>query len=337
MYCIKCGSKMPDDIAFCTKCGAKLEPASNETTQMAPDGEKKRHRKGLIITLLFIIALLIICIVLIIRFVLMSSEADASPSYETNTVSSQEPPSNITEDSKNNLPSYSSSSPASSSSLESEEESALSSASITPVAGNSSNDDFGLNESTEENYYNIVDTDTYKYYESSENSRFNFWYPIGLYNKVYKDTSISDTNYGQNIEVVNFTGSAGSTAKFSLIERVDGDSLDDMATYVYNQEFSGLDDPGDIYPLKTDDEKGFFIVTGHSPDNYSDLAYDMVRVDDSYVYQMYIVFPDFEDDTDKNLKSYFTECLYRTCGFSNSSRDVRSYSDYLSENNDASE
>ena len=33
MFCMKCGTKLPDDAAFCYKCGAKLPKISDENIE----------------------------------------------------------------------------------------------------------------------------------------------------------------------------------------------------------------------------------------------------------------------------------------------------------------
>ena len=40
--------------------------------------------------------------------------------------------------------------------------------------------------------------------------------------------------------------------------------------------------------------------------------------------------PDYKDETDKTMKQYFHECIYRTCGFRKTNgKPVRSYQMFL--------
>ena len=199
-------------------------------------------------------------------------------------------------------------------------------------SSDSSNEDFELDDSTEMNYYNAINRDDYRLYKSDDIDKFSFYYPLHMYNKVYKDTSVSDTSYGQNVEIVDFLASEGSELKYVATERMDSESLSDFSSFVYNSESLAIKNTNDIYPLKVDDEKGFFIITGCDPDDSSKLIYDMVCINDDYMYQMYVIFPEFADEDDKSIKSYYTECLYRTCGFTNSSKDVRSYEEFIATN-----
>lgn len=191
-----------------------------------------------------------------------------------------------------------------------------------------SNSEFGIDSDTKEDYSKVTDFSDYSYYSSDDVKGFSFYYPQDLFNKVVKDTSSYNSSYGDNIERIEFTGSKGSDLLFTVMSREDDLNLKKGTEVVLEEEKKLLKDVSEIFPVKVDKEKGFFIITGKDEEN-DVLVYEMVRVEDKYVYEMRTSFSDFEDDDDKDWKSYYTECLYRSCGFSNSSKEPRSYSDYL--------
>lgn len=192
------------------------------------------------------------------------------------------------------------------------------------------NEEFGINSNTIADYGNVLNPDEYEYYDSGI-SDFNFYYQTNFYNNVTIDVNPNINAYGQNMESVTFSGSDGSMLIYSITDTGGTTSISDMSKTVYNTERSFLVEPGDIMN-KTTDSYGKVIVTGWNDSSKDVAIYIMNKIEKYYVVQMKVIFPNYTGEEDKKEKAYFTECLYRLCGFSDSSKDTRTYSEYLEAN-----
>jgi hypothetical protein len=140
-----------------------------------------------------------------------------------------------------------------------------------------------------------------------------------------------DVKYGYNLQTITFTASNGSALIYSITRRRDSMSLDEITNYVYVSERNSLNDPEDIINTTTEDH-GKVIVSGWDDMRHDRAVYDLLKTTDEYVLQMTVYFPDYTSEEDRLEKAYVTECLYRLCGFSGSSKPTRSYADFLEEN-----
>ena len=186
------------------------------------------------------------------------------------------------------------------------------------------NAEFGLDGSECSSYEAMTDFDVYKRY-ISDVDRFSFIYPVNLYSSVIREGGTFD---GKSFEVVSFKRSDGSTLTYTASIYTDN-SVEAELNYIYSNVKEAYYVAYEIYPTKMENGEGIMILTGKDKENHDMLVYTLARVSRDYVYEMVVTFPDFENDDDENWKSYYKECLYRACGFSNSSKSVRSYSDYL--------
>lgn len=90
---------------------------------------------------------------------------------------------------------------------------------------------FGIDKGTKEDYSAALNTEEYLYYDS-EISDFSFYYPAGLYQDVSYDQSAAETAYGINVERIAFQASKGSELVFTLTERTDQLSMEQITNYV---------------------------------------------------------------------------------------------------------
>ena len=190
------------------------------------------------------------------------------------------------------------------------------------------NDDFFTTADTTADYYKDME---YRFYGSGI-ADFTFHYPTNLYNTVIFgdgwDAEYTE-NYGTLLEYIDFWGSDNSELLYCATKRNDTMSLEDMTNYVYLMESRLMVDASKLIMTVTDDnDHGRVIVTGYNSDR-SLLIYDLFKIEHEYVFQMKVIFPRYTDDYDKMAKDYFTECVYRLCGFSGSTKEVRSFAEYM--------
>lgn len=72
------------------------------------------------------------------------------------------------------------------------------------------------------------------------------------------------------------------------------------------------------------DDYGKIVLTGWADAAYDRTVYDMIKVEGEFVMQMKVVIPTYTDREDELQKGYFTECMYRMCGFSDAEDSYRS-------------
>lgn len=176
-----------------------------------------------------------------------------------------------------------------------------------------------------EDYGAVLNPDLYQYYDSGI-SDFAFYYPAELYNEVSCNEEPVEKDYGMNMQTIRFTASAGSELVFTLYRRTDYRSIEQMTDYIYGQETASMRDASRLV-LSAEEDYGRVIVTGYT-DAGSRLVYDMVKIEPSYVLHMKLYFPQYTGAQDQLQKGYVTECVYRMCEFSGSSKPPRSYEEF---------
>ena len=185
---------------------------------------------------------------------------------------------------------------------------------------------FGLSESNIADYASeqVRDYTQYKHYDSGIGN-FKFGYPAVLYNDVNVFNELEGGTYGTILHQVNMSGTDGSCASFTIYKNeIDAEdkSMEGMTSYVFDTEKESLFTPSvQINGVSNDGLHGTIIMTAYAdeePD--SDCIYDLCRVENDYVYQMKFSYPrPLSEEEDKN-KTYFSDTMYRLCGFSGTSR-----------------
>lgn len=199
----------------------------------------------------------------------------------------------------------------------------------------SQNDDemldlFDIDRMTVEDYSANLDPDRYLFYDSGI-AEFYFYYPAYLFNDVTVDDSSFSTEYGENIKSICFTGSAGSELYYSIYSRTDGTSISRLTDIINQNEHAKYFDMSDIL-VKSDDEKGRIVLAGVMDADSRYRIYDLIKIDDNYVYRMLSVKPKYRTEEERIQYAYVTENEYRMCGFSGSSQAARSYEEFLESN-----
>lgn len=187
------------------------------------------------------------------------------------------------------------------------------------------NEAFQIDSSAVEDYEAALDPNTYLYYDS-DISDFAFFYPSELFNQVTYHEKPTQKAYGMNMQTLDFTASKGSELKFTLCRRTDYLSLEQMTNHIYEQEMESLQDASKLV-LSVEEDYGRVIVTGYTKKR-DKLVYDMVKIEPTYVMHMKLYFPQYTGAEDQLQKGYVTECVYRMCAFSGSSKSPRSYQEY---------
>ena len=72
------------------------------------------------------------------------------------------------------------------------------------------------------------------------------------------------------------------------------------------------------------------ILSGYNSSSHEKSIYDMVKIEDGYILQMKVIYPFTPGDMENNRQqNYVVECLYRLCGFSDTSYEsTRSYDEF---------
>ena len=183
---------------------------------------------------------------------------------------------------------------------------------------------------TVEDYSANLDPDRYLFYDSGI-AEFYFYYPAYLFNDVTVDDSSFLTEYGENIKSICFTGSEGSELYYSIYSRTDGSSISRLTDIINQNEHAKYFDMSDIF-VNSDDEKGRIVLSGVMDADSRYILYDLIKIDDNYVYRMLSVKPKYRTEEERIQYVYVTENEYRMCGFAGSSQAARSYEEFLESN-----
>lgn len=197
--------------------------------------------------------------------------------------------------------------------------------------GKGYNEAFGISEETVEDYGANLDPGQYGYYDSGI-SGFYFSYPTALYNAVTVDEAAWQSETGENMQTISFSGSAGSELTFSLSRRTDGLTTEGMMERIASGARGSVTEFEEILNT-TKDGYGKLVFTGWTDGSYEKTVYRLVKVEGSYIMSMTVVTPNYKGNQDKLYKGYVTECLYRMCGFSDATAPWRSFNEYAEDVN----
>ncbi len=181
---------------------------------------------------------------------------------------------------------------------------------------------FGINSQQTENYLNV--TGNYKRYIKS--SKFDVYYPSKLFNNVQEISNYKDYKEASNTEGILFSGESGSTLTYAKASCASDQKASDYLNTISSDLLieNVLSD--------TEDSVGrCLVITGYTTSAQKEIFYILLRSYGTDVYIMDARFPGFEDAVDQQRKNYYAECIYRGAGFSNTSKSLRSYADYIEE------
>ena len=293
--CPHCGKELPQEAVFCKYCGIQVKQTQNQQNEQ--NTSKTKERTINIPLLVLGLCFTVVVIVVIFVIVLASRENSISNNGRQNYAIKNE---DYEED--DNSESYNGSEQ------------------VTP--------EFKVYSGTKEDYTNVLWPENYQYYDSGITD-FSFYYPDNLYCEV-TTVENEECEYGYLIKNIEFIGSNGSKLIYRLIQRTDSLSLEEETNHIYNKEAANLYEKEDIV-FSTKDNYGKVIVTGWDSAYKDYVIYDLCKIENDYILQMKVIFPDYTSDLDKAQKGYVTECFYRLCGFSDTTSAVRSYEEYMNE------
>ena len=155
--------------------------------------------------------------------------------------------------------------------------------------------------------------------DSRLSESFSFAYPKNLYHTVEAEADEDAGRYR-----ISFRGKDNSALLSYSQERreEDADSIEEM----YEEDKDTLSDAETLLHLGT-----VYLVTGFEEDGALEL-HKVVKMDEENIYVMIIKTPVPEKADEQSLLSFYTEYLYRSCAFSGSSREPRSYGEFLTGN-----
>lgn len=348
MYCTKCGKEIRNDSVFCRYCGSKIGNRvvqENESQPVSPldNCEQKRGKqkgKKSMLVLLTIVLVIIIVILILLGGLFIYQNQDLLPDNVRQVISSilpsNEQEANETEEDKHKDEIEDNREDSEDDSKEAAEEVPAAEATeeanseIQTTVGTDLLNQFGINAQTTESYAASLEPEKYKYYNGNI-SDFRFSYSPAIYNDVSVDNTPVVEQFGVNLETIHFTASGGSELIYKICERNDNKSLEEMTEYVYLFERANYIEPADIMN-GVKDGHGKVIVTGWSDAMHDKAVYSMTKIEEEYVLQMIVSFPNYTSEDDKIYKAYVTECYYSMCGFSDSSKTVRDFAEYLEAN-----
>lgn len=189
-------------------------------------------------------------------------------------------------------------------------------------------DSFGLRRGIAERYDGVTDDTRYLSYET-DMPLFSFSYPLDVYGYAEINLSENAGQYGENLQQITFQGSSGGTLCYQISSRTERSSLEELTAYVYASETETIQNLENIWGPNVQNGRGFFIVAGVDPMHTEMQIYDMIRITNQYVYQMKVEFMKGRNAEEELRNGYYLEYLYRSCGFSNTTKSLRSYADYL--------
>lgn len=172
-------------------------------------------------------------------------------------------------------------------------------------------------------FHRVLLEEDYRIFEGNDvdsrlDEKFSFAYPKNLYYTVEAEADDAAGSY-----CISFKGKdndalpAYSQEKHG--ENDDEKPLEDM----YEEDMQTLTDAEALLHLDT-----VYVLTGFEKEGSLEV-YKVVKADDENLYTMVIKTPVPEKEDARTLLSFYTEYLYRSCGFSGSTKAPRSYAKYL--------
>jgi hypothetical protein len=190
---------------------------------------------------------------------------------------------------------------------------------------------------SDEDYTTVLHPSEYAFYQSDRgSSKFNFYYPLGLYESVTHEYDLGETNYGDLKERVVFTGANGSSLEYAQYRRTDSVSVEGIVADVTEYESDDLVNVT-LQEPSAPNGKAQKAIYGMLRDDTDNGTYVLVSADSKYVYIMKMIMADFnsssagtymEEKSQKSCAAYYNECIYRMTGFCFYDGTFRPYSEF---------
>lgn len=147
---------------------------------------------------------------------------------------------------------------------------------------------------------------------------FYFSYPKNLYYAAEAYADDTDERYR-----VSFRGKDNDALLYYSQEPYDRSAGDSSIDTMYEEDRRNLTDVDTIHHSMS-----VYVLTGLENDGTTEV-YKVVKAEGDHLYTMLIKTPLPENEDTRTLLSFYTEYLYRSCGFSGSSKEPRSYAEFL--------
>lgn len=338
MFCSNCGKEVKEGMSFCPACGRTLHEEGEKGCGIQTGGREKpkRAKKRFPWALIAAIAVLaLILAVLIALFILRQQPEQAGGKGQEEWAALEVQDGNMKSEAEE-ITSKEAAAETAGNPDESDGGSKIQEATEPDDASENSDDAlksaFVCNSEASGDYSLNLDYSSFAYYQSSQNAAFHFSYPTNLYNSVTVSQAPDSTEFGTNLENIFFTAADGaSSARFQLGRRNEAVSIQESTQQLYQLYEQTLTDLVKITYNDDSVDHGRFVATGYADASRQIMVYLVVAVYQDSVQIMQITF--FSDGNLESeefmQKSYIVECMYRMCGFGNSSYKPRTYQQYL--------
>ena len=307
MLCEKCGKEIKENVKFCPYCGfstRKNDTMGKEVNQLSdPEVKKSEDHSNNKKVMVIVIIVVVITVAVIIGIV----SGYYNNNYTDNRAIKEETQTNIShssqftqkEETENNSEDVYENS-------ESEQTSLLSK--------------FSIDENQNTSYLNALNPQDYLYYDSGI-SDFGFYYPADLFCNVEEQQDEFRTDYGENLDSIEFLGNDGTWLNFEIAKRSDDISDKQMFEKITEKELQkGY---SSLTPKK---QQNIVVMTGVLEDD--EILYKMIRIETDYILTFEFHTPKYIDTEDKNMKQYVTECIYKLCDFNSRDVKIRTYEEF---------
>lgn len=171
-------------------------------------------------------------------------------------------------------------------------------------------------------YHRVLLEEDYGWFAGNEqddgmDEMFSFAYPKGLFYEVDAQKT------GEDYYGLFFRGKGNKAFLSFTQEAMDArNTSSEEISSRYEEDKALLSETNTIYHSSS-----LYVIDGYEEENLE--VYKVVRFNENHIYTMTIKTPVPENEDERTLVSYYTEYMYRSCGFSGSTRTPRSYSKYL--------
>lgn len=314
MYCENCGTELREEAKYCPNCGSKVEkpPKPSEIDTEQQDGslehtikitdttdlhdtqttKTKKDRSWMIFLPLIAVLALVAGINYGFDRGWISSTAEKSAAAQTQAQHTEQEHNTSEQDSKM----------------------------AEQATEQHSEEEKTYDEPMTEDFSRVTDYQTYETFYGN-NALFHFSYPSNFF-------AHSIVSADKN-EVTLYMDETATAARFSCMERTDSNSVQQEYEAMYHDLMQAIYEGKKILAKPNAGDGARFIITGYTDASCTDSVYRLVYITEQYVMDMSITCSPYSSFEEEAQRSYMVDCMYRMCGFSGSSRQPRSYQEFL--------
>ena len=325
MYCKRCGTKNKDDALFCANCGQKLketpvqkpepELEAKEIDHPEPEPTKKPVPKNWIIA--------IICVIVVAAGIIGYQYSKSKNKKESAATAQQK----TTEDTTQNTKNKTQGEDVADSKDGTDAEDKTASKDTADDQDEDERQDLPYTNNEEMDLNACTDPDNYQYVTSDDKS-FGFAYPKYLFN--HSEVSDTDDQYilkhsnGNDWDIIATITKTEAIYKNDPVKNVQH-IFDNTKSHMNNITFQypqGGRTPK-VYKGKTT-----MIIMGYEDSAKTECEYLLITSDNKNIYSMEIDFKDSDYKDEFKPINYVVDCMYRGCSFTNSTYQMRSFTQF---------